>query len=410
MGLRKKSRSSSAQSDLFANTTDRSVHFTCPAERLDRSVSSQKHSFSAEHVEKLMKKHMKKRPHPVTILCTDDRILFRPGSGSRVSRHVRAYAKYGDIRHIFIYSLNPRLFMVCVEDSERKSKKYYESFRCQQAEDVNRLCEVTATAKQNGNRLTSAVMNQFGDVYADDPIELNESERQKNGMDVEEIEEVVLPMEASKLQHATPRVASAYDSPNRYDLSQSDLRRQYDPTPPISPGIKESRVTEYYDNPRFVNRATPVIPTPSPVILQEQPALRSTFNPPGISTAYFERIQATPPVPSSALIVRDSRRTSKTMQLQVVAESREHSTATYQTYNSRNSFTPKLDPQYRREDIIRLLGDDVTYVISDPESGAKMCQSGPVFLFAMRVYDQVDPYMGDDLVSATNSPRPQYSY
>ncbi|TGZ62926.1 hypothetical protein CRM22_007179 [Opisthorchis felineus] len=121
-------------------------YFVSSAKRVGKSTVSKKHTFTANEAEKLMRKHLKKKSISVNIHCVEDGLHF-VATTTKHQKKLKELVTYRDIQHIFIYSLNPQLFMLCVEDSAKKGKKFYESFQCDNASDIGRICELTTEAK-----------------------------------------------------------------------------------------------------------------------------------------------------------------------------------------------------------------------------------------------------------------------
>ncbi|CAL8089904.1 unnamed protein product [Calicophoron daubneyi] len=124
--------------------------FRCLAQRLGRTTASRRHMFSAEEAEKLMMRHTKKKSTPTVIVCLEDRMTFKKTT-PRVPKGFRTSVTYQDIKHIYIYSQDPQLFVLCITDSTIKNKKFYETFRGTNSNDVNELCRITAEAKASPN-------------------------------------------------------------------------------------------------------------------------------------------------------------------------------------------------------------------------------------------------------------------
>lgn len=306
-------------------------------------------------------------------------MLFRAQSGSHLPRRSRGYAKYADIRHFFIYSLNPSFFMLCLEESDNGDKKCYESFRGQNEEDVQRLCELTARAQQSGtNTLPLPNDPKYSTVKEGNTAE---SERATDGSPTEGLntEEGETPY-VSPLNNRKVK-ATRYDSVNGFST-------EYDGT--VSKNhLNANTYNQPYD---FKNEPTtqPEYEVVQPARSNNVAAQRTSLNSP---TNVYR---------SPALLIRDSRQASKERTPKIISKKAE---PIYLTYR-RNQFEARpTNSIYGREELTRIFGEDVTYVSLDQKTGVNMSPSGPIFLYALRTNDIVQSYHGNDLVSATNSPR-----
>ncbi|KAA0185630.1 hypothetical protein FBUS_09586 [Fasciolopsis buskii] len=369
MVLGKKSRGDSSNGSTLV-PTDPSVRFTCKADLLGRKVASKKHMFSAEHAEKLIKKHIHKKKNPVSISCMEDRIRFNPDNSTNSPiKHLREYAKYSDIRHIFIYSLSPCLFMLCVEDQERKNKKYYESFRCHVAEDVNRLCELTATAKQNPtNTLTvqrPAMPQQTADNFKPTPKESRDNVY--NELRDEDSDDSLTPSTPIKSHPNVPNSEYEQITPDKMMKFQSNAHvysREEAPTNVTTVGEDEWEGEMEYQSPSI-----------NDLVLQRSVA-------PVLSAAPSQSVRES--VHSESLRIVDSRRGSRNLSNQPLIKPRNSECGVYIYYR-------KLDirpnPQYGHNEVEKMFGSDVTFLSEDTETGATMSSTGPVFLYALRESD-----------------------
>ncbi|TPP65926.1 hypothetical protein FGIG_10568 [Fasciola gigantica] len=375
---------------------EQSARFTCRADRLGREVASRKHTFSAEHAEKLMKKHMRKKAYPVSIMCMEDRIRFRLDSPAHSSKHLREYAKYSDIRHIFIYSLSPCLFMLCVEDKEKKDKKYYESFRCHVAEDVNRLCELTATAKQTPT-------NTLPPQEPSTPPQTDSSASEPNEM-FEDVYNTVVP-------------AVSRGNPDRYGTQSQEMRsRAKDPQSDYQqfiPDPAHSHASEVHVNKmgaKVTNLMTTVeeadsehqYQSPPTKRLMNQMTIEKTLSPveKAVPSRWFRES-----VRSVSVSIVDSRRGSPKPSNKNWSTTIKSEHGTYISYRMLRA-SPELE--YRRDELMRLFGTDVTFLSVDRQIGATICQHGSVFLYALREYDEEELGKPDRLLPSSKSSQAHY--
>lgn len=382
MVLGKKSRGD-VSNDSSGIPIDQSVRFTCKADLLGREVASKKHTFSAEHAEKLMKKHIQKKKNPVSISCMEDRIRFSPDNSTNSPiKHLREYAKYSDIRHIFIYSLSPCLFMLCVEDRERKDKKYYESFRCHVAEDVNRLCELTATAKQNPTNTLTVQRPVMPPQTADN---LKPTTKESDDTLYNELRDND---PGSSGTPPSPLVKSQPNGPNS----------EYEQLIPDTVTEFQSNAHVYSGEMAHANMTTVAEDAWERELEYQSPSLVCATNDVVVQKAIAPVLSAVPvqsvrdSVRSESLRIVDSRRGSRNLSNKSLTRPRNSEYAVYIYYRKLNI---RPDRQYGHDEVEKLFGTDVTFLSEDKEAGATMCSTGPVFLYALRESDSEETYEND---------------
>ncbi|KAF6778045.1 hypothetical protein AHF37_02703 [Paragonimus kellicotti] len=366
-------RAKSSSSDRQTISQSR-VHFTCSANHIHRTTEGRKHMFSAEEAEKLMQKHIKKKMNPVEIRCMDDGLHFV--LTEHKSPKIRKRAYYRDIRHVFIYSLNPQLFMLCVEDSEAKGRKYYESFQCENANDVRRLCELTAEAKASpDSRLTFTSQN--GNEYVGENQVVGSNVNQMSNVYHQSYNSLTSPTHID--QHDQP--VSAYEMKKNVSITTSP-RHEMNSTQAVtaSQNIYDRLGNGEHDQSTFAK---------TPNSGSNQTALAT-----GLSSAMSNKlVRSNNPGRITYVPTYSEERPNRNGSHSTDDISHTNWNNSLSEYRSRHPSTTEeiLGPLELNE----IFGKDLSYVDSD---------RGPIYLYALRVVSRVETYEGEGIKSETNSP------
>lgn len=106
-------------------------------------------SFTEQKANQLLEKYIKRRRSKCTAYFLIDRIRIEKKSG--LTNPFRKDVTYREMKHFFVFPNHPEEFMICVVN-EVNGKRSYESFGCNSIEDVNSICDLTYRAsidKQN---------------------------------------------------------------------------------------------------------------------------------------------------------------------------------------------------------------------------------------------------------------------
>ncbi|KER23816.1 hypothetical protein T265_14555 [Opisthorchis viverrini] len=304
-------------------------YFVSSAKRVGKSTVSKKHTFSANEAEKLMKKHLKKKSIPVNIHCVEDGLHFA-ATTPKHRKKVKELVTYRDIQHIFIYSLNPQLFMLCVEESAKKGKKFYESFQCDNANDIGRICELTTEAKDAPDgklhiRTTAAEID-----YQNQP----DTSREQNHVTTPQTGEERISWQqrgSSTVQvQESPKVSKEAVSLSPLELSSGPT---YEAVAPVQSGMTFSAYKPSAD-----------------------PGLDGTENNDGL-------VELT----SSRITIRSVSRAA-----------------------GEKISRPRCLEDHNVEELNYMFGEPLTYMIEEP-GGSKISARGPIYLYAKRVLNSNHP-------------------
>lgn len=314
------------------------IFFSCLASSISRTAESRKHVFTSEQAEKLMHKHLKKKLTPINIQCLEEGVRFKPLSDKLASR--RKFATYADIKHVFIFSLNPNLFMICVEDTAEKNKKYYESFQGETAADVGRICQLISFAKNTpDSKLIDPPEMDATELAGDMTTETPGLQQEKRSISL----------------LTSPSLLKAFE---KHSLTKDRSCQAY---------IKEQLSTTVdVQNTELVSAK----------------ALNPVFRSPDSSKQKMSNKPLKEPI--------EFGRRSKSMQNLYIDYSAKHD----DPIDSCALSPANLRSTYGRE---------LTFVGTD-RYGSSENSRGPVYLFSKHVINGVEPYIATDIESATNSP------
>ncbi|GAA32243.1 hypothetical protein CSKR_112401 [Clonorchis sinensis] len=304
-------------------------YFVSSAKRIEKSTVSKKHTFTANEAEKLMKKHLKKKSIPVTIRCVEDGLHFA-ATTPKHQKKLKNLVTYRDIQHIFIYSLNPQLFMLCVEDSAKKGKKFYESFQCDNASDIGRICELTTEAKDAPDgklhiRTTAAendYQNQTDTSHEQNHVMMSQTDEERISWQ---------PRGSSTVQvQESPKLSKEVVSLSPLELSPGST---YEVAAPVQSGMTFS-------------------------------AYKSTADPGLYGTVNNDDLEE---LTSSRITIRSvSRATGEKIS------------------------RPRCLEDHNVEELNYMFGEPLTYMIEEP-GGSKVSTRGPIYLYAKRVLNSSHP-------------------
>ncbi|KAF8564934.1 hypothetical protein P879_02036 [Paragonimus westermani] len=350
------------------------VHFTCYANHIHRTAEGRKHMFSAEEAEKLMQKHIKKKTNPVEIRCMDDGLHFVLTEHKSLKIRKRAY--YRDIRHVFIYSLNPQLFMLCVEDSDAKGKKYYESFQCENANDVKKLCELTAEAKASpDSRLTFTPQN--GEEYIGENQVVGSNASQMSNVYHQSYNSLTGPTHI--YQYDQP--VTAYEMKKNVSITTSPPHEMNSrQTVKEVHSINDRLGSGEYD--RLTSAKTPNLGTSQTALTSGLPSAVSNKL---VRSNNPDRITYVPTYSEECLNRNGNHFTNDIS----------HANWNSSLSEYRSQHLSPTEEILGPLELNKIFGKDLSYVDSD---------RGPIYLYALRVVSRVETYEGEGIKSETNSP------